>query len=162
MNGKPLPADSADMKAMVAYFDWMKKETKPQDKVAGCGVGKVDMAIKPTLENGKQVYATQCAVCHGKDGEGLKQTDGSFIYPPLWGDDSFNIGAGTARTYTAAAFVKRNMPIGFHENFPLGQGGLSDQEAVDVAEYFTHQPRPDFPDKVKDWPKDKKPVDSRY
>ncbi|WP_394756753.1 c-type cytochrome [Rhodoferax sp.] len=162
MNGKPLPVDSADMKAMVAYFDWMKKETKPQDKVAGRGVGKVDMAIKPNLENGKQVYATQCAVCHGKDGEGLKQADGSFIYPPLWGDDSFNIGAGMARTYTAAAFVKRNMPIGFHEKFPLGQGGLSDQESVDVAEYFTHQPRPDYPDKVKDWPKDKKPADSRY
>jgi thiosulfate dehydrogenase len=162
MNGKPLPADSADMKAMVAYFDWMKKETKPQDKVAGRGVGKVDMAIKPNVENGKQVYATQCAVCHGKDGEGLKQADGRVIYPPLWGDDSFNIGAGMARTYTAAAFVKRNMPIGFHENFPLGQGGLSDQEAVDVGEYFTHQPRPDFPNKVKDWPKDKKPADSRY
>jgi len=162
MNGKPLPADSADMKAMVAYFDWMKKETKPQDKVAGRGVGKVDMAIKPNVENGKQVYSTQCAVCHGKDGEGLKQADGRVIYPPLWGDDSFNIGAGMARTYTAAPFVKRNMPIGFHENFPLGQGGLSDQEAVDVAEYFTHQPRPDYPDKVKDWPKDKKPADARY
>ncbi len=24
MNGKPLPPDSADMQAMVAYFDWMK------------------------------------------------------------------------------------------------------------------------------------------
>jgi thiosulfate dehydrogenase len=162
MNGKPLPADSADMKAMVAYFDWMKKETKPQDKVAGRGVGKVDLAIKPSVENGKQVYSAQCAVCHGKNGEGLKQADGRLIYPPLWGDDSFNIGAGMARTYTAAAFVKRNMPIGFHEKFPLGQGGLSDQEAVDVADYFSHQPRPDFPDKVKDWPKDKKPVDSRY
>lgn len=162
MNGKPLAADSPDMKAMVAYFDWMKKETKPQDKVAGRGVGKVDMAIKPNLENGKQVYSTQCAVCHGKDGEGLKHTDGRVIYPPLWGDDSFNIGAGMARTYTAAAFVQRNMPIGFREKFPLGQGGLSDQEAVDVAEYFSHQPRPDYPDKDKDWPKDKKPPDARY
>jgi thiosulfate dehydrogenase len=162
MNGKPLQADSADMKAMVAYFDWMKKETKPQDKVAGRGVGKMDMAIKPNAEHGKQVYSTQCAVCHGKNGEGSKLTDGGVIYPPLWGNDSFNIGAGMARTYTAAAFVKSNMPIGFHGKFPLGQGGLSDQQAVDVAEYFSHQPRPDFPDKVKDWPKDKKPADSRY
>ncbi|WP_292932704.1 c-type cytochrome [Noviherbaspirillum sp.] len=162
MNGKPLPVDSADMKAMVAYFDWMKKETKPQDKVAGRGVGKVDMAIKPNLDNGKKVYTQQCAVCHGDNGQGLKNTDGSFVYPPLWGDESFNIGAGMARTYTAAAFVKRNMPVGFHEKFPLGQGGLSDQEAVDVAEYFTHQPRPDFAGKVKDWPKDKKPADARY
>ncbi|MEO5659872.1 MAG: c-type cytochrome [Polaromonas sp.] len=162
MNGKPLPVDSADMKAMVAYFDWMKGQTKPQDKVAGRGVGKVDRAIKPNIENGVKLYSAQCAVCHGKEGEGLKQADGRYIFPPVWGDNSFNIGAGMARTYTAAAFVKRNMPIGFHEKFPLGQGGLTDQEAVDVAEYFTHQPRPDYADKAKDWPKDKKPLDSRY
>lgn len=162
MNGKPIPVDSADMKAMVAYFDWMKRETKPGDKVAGRGVGKIDPAIKPNVENGRQVYAKQCAVCHGENGEGLKREDGTLVFPPLWGDQSFNIGAGMARTYTAAAFVKRNMPIGFHDKFPLGQGGLSDQDAVDVAEYFSHQPRPDFPDKVKDWPKDKKPADARY
>ena len=162
MNGKPIPPASDDMKAMVAYFDWMKGETKPEDKVAGRGVGKIDPGIKPNVENGKKVYAQQCAVCHGKDGEGLRAADGRFIYPPLWGDQSFNIGAGMARTYTAAAFVKRNMPIGMHEKFPLGQGGLSDQDAVDVAEYFSHQPRPDFPAKAKDWPKDSKPADARY
>jgi len=161
MNGKPLPVDSADMKAMVAYFDWMKGQTTPQDKVAGRGVGKVDMSIKPNVGNGREIYAAQCAVCHGRDGEGLLQA-GRYVYPPLWGDKSFNIGAGMARTYTAAAFVKRNMPIGFREKFPLGQGGLSDQEAVDVAEYFSHQPRPDFAPKAKDWPKDKKPADARY
>lgn len=162
MNGKPLPKESDDMKAMVAYFDWMKGETKPEDKVAGRGVGKIDRSIKPDPDNGKKIYADQCAVCHGESGEGLKNAAGKMVYPPLWGDESFNIGAGMARTYTAAAFVKRNMPIGFHGKFPLGQGGLSDQEAVDVAEYFSHQPRPDFPDKVKDWPKDPKPADARY
>ncbi len=162
MNGKPLAKDSPDMQAMVAYFDWMKRETKPEDKVAGRGVGKIDKKIVPDVENGKKVYADQCAVCHGENGEGLKNAAGQMVYPPLWGDESFNIGAGMARTYTAAAFVKRNMPIAFHDNFPLGQGGLSDQDAVDVAEYFSHQPRPDFPDKVKDWPKDPKPADARY
>ncbi len=162
MNGKPLAKDSPDMQAMVAYFDWMKRETKPEDKVAGRGVGKIDKKIVPNSENGRKVYADQCAICHGENGEGLKSAAGQMVYPPLWGDESFNIGAGMARTYTAAAFVKRNMPIGFHDKFPLGQGGLSDQDAVDVAEYFTHQPRPDFPDKVKDWPKDPKPSDARY
>lgn len=49
--------------------------------------------------------------------------------PPLWGKDSFNVGAGMARMFTAAAFVKHNMP--------LGQGGtLTAQEAVDVAAFF--------------------------
>ena len=162
MDGKPLPAQSADMKAMVAYFDWMKGATKPEDKVAGRGVGQIDRNIKPVVDNGKKVYAEQCAVCHGNAGEGLKDDNGAYVYPPLWGENSFNIGAGMARTYTAAAFVKRNMPVGFQEKFPLGQGGLSDQQAVDVAEYFSHQPRPDFPGKVSDWPKDKKPADARY
>ena len=162
MNGKALPVDSDEMKAMVAYFDWMKRETKPGDKVAGRGVGKIDPKIVPNTDNGKQIYTAQCALCHGERGEGIKNAAGKWVYPPLWGDGSFNIGAGMARTYTAAAFVKRNMPIAFHEKFPLGQGGLSDQEAVDVAEYFTHMPRPDFAGKVKDWPKDKKPADARY
>ncbi len=162
MNGRPLPVDSPDMKAMVAYFDWMRRETKAGDKVAGRGVGKMDPAIRPNPENGKRVYEDQCAVCHGRDGEGLSDADGVLVYPPLWGGQSFNLGAGMARTYTAAAFVKRNMPIGFHEKFPLGQGGLTDQQAVDVAEYFSHQPRPDFAGKAKDWPKDPKPVDARY
>ena len=162
MNGHPLPPQSADMQAMIAYFDWMKRNTQPGDKVAGRGVGKIDPTIKPNLLNGERVYAKQCAVCHGNDGEGLKRASGEWLFPPLWGDESFNIGAGMARTYTAAAFVKRNMPVGFHEQFPLGQGGLSDQEAVDVAEYFSHQPRPDYPDKHKDWPKGGKPADARY
>jgi thiosulfate dehydrogenase len=162
MNGKPLPAGSEEMKAMVAYFDWMKGRTKPEDKVAGRGVGKIDQKIVPDARNGRLVYDAQCAVCHGRDGAGIKTADGRLVYPPLWGDQSFNIGAGMARTYTAAAFVKRNMPVGFDRKFPLAQGGLSDQEAVDVAEYFSHQPRPDFPAKLKDWPKDPKPADARY
>lgn len=162
MSGKPLPLDSEEMKSMVALFDWMRRETKPEDKVEGRGVGKVSQTIIPNPENGKKIYEAQCALCHGGDGEGVKNAKGQWVYPPLWGDESFNIGAGMARTYTAAAFVKRNMPIAMHNKFPLGQGGLSDQDAVDVAEYFSHQPRPDFAGKVKDWPKDKKPADARY
>ena len=162
MNGRPLAPDGTDMKAMIAYFEWMKGATKPGDKVPGRGVGKVDPKIAPDPENGRKIYAAQCAACHGENGEGLKDAAGRVVYPPLWGPRSFNIGAGMARTYTAAAFVKRNMPIGMHEKFPLGQGGLSDQEAVDVADYFSHMDRPDFAPKVKDWPKDPKPRDARY
>ncbi len=52
------------------------------------------------------------------------------------------------------------MPIGLHENFPLGQGGLSDQAAVDVAAYCSGQPRLGFPDKVKAWPNGGNPADA--
>ncbi len=94
---------------------------------------------------------------------GVTDAHGDILFPPLWGERSFNIGAGMARTYTAAAFIKQNMPVGYSLNARLGQGGaLSDQDAVDLADYFTHQPRPDFPAKVKDWPNGDKPKDARY
>jgi thiosulfate dehydrogenase len=162
MNGKPLDKDSKEMLAMIAFMSNMKADAKPGQPIPGRGVGKIDRNIVPDVANGKKVYENQCAVCHGDKGEGVQRKDGSYIFPPLWGKQSFNIGAGMARTYTAAGFVKQNMPISNGNAFPLGQGGLTDQEAVDVAQYFTHMPRPDFADKRKDWPKGGKPADARY
>jgi thiosulfate dehydrogenase len=45
---------------------------------------------------------------------------------------------------------------------PLGGVPISDQEAYDVAAYFTRQPRPDFKAKKGDWPNGGKPADARY
>jgi thiosulfate dehydrogenase len=162
MNGKPLDRDSREMKAMLAYIDWMKGNYNPKDSIPGRGNGKVPDTLIPDEANGKLVYEKQCALCHGTNGQGVRDADGTQAIPPVWGDDSFNIGAGIARTFTAAAFVKSNMPIAATLQFPLGQGGLTDQEAVDVAQYFSHLPRPDFPDKEKDWPSGGKPGDARY
>ena len=160
--GAPLPADSPEMKAMVAYMGWLKGEKGPDGKIIGRGTSKLDKSLKPDPAHGQRVYAEKCAVCHGKNGEGTRSAAGDWIFPPLWGDQSFNIGAGMARTWTAAGFVKANMPIAHREFFPQDQGGLSDQDSLDVAEFFTHRPRPDFPPKVNDWPKDEKPFDARY
>jgi len=45
---------------------------------------------------------------------------------------------------------------------PLGAGGtLTDQEAYDIAAYFTAQPRPVFGASAKDWPKGGRPADAR-
>jgi len=163
MNGQTIAVDSAEMKAMVAYLDWLSAGLPPHAKVEGAGIGKVDANLVADPAHRKELYDAKCAECHGSNGEGLKNAEGKFVVPPLWGDESFNIGAGMARTYTAAAFIKSNMPIGYGLNPPLGEGGaLSDQEAVDIADYFTHQPRPDFPPKVNDWPKGGKPKDARY
>ena len=163
MNGKALAKDSVEMKAMVAYMKWVNGSYKKDELIPGRGVGKIDKTLIPETANGKVIYQAQCTVCHGANGEGVKQSDGRYVFPMVWGDESFNLGAGMARTYTAAAFIKQNMPMGHSTKFPLGQGGsLSDQEAVDVAEYFTHMGRPDFSDKTKDWPEGGKPKDARY
>jgi len=140
----------------------MKGATQAGDNVPGRGIARIDRSLAPNAVNGKKIFAQQCAVCHGANGEGVKGADGVLAFPPLWGERSFNIGAGMARTYTAAGFVKANMVMGHGQKFPLGQGNLSDQDAVDVAEYFTHMPRPDFPEKINDWPKGGKPKDARY
>lgn len=162
MNGRELPQDSHEMDAIVAYFDWLSDPIPGGANFAGRGIGKVDQLLIPDPVNGRKVYEAQCAICHGMGGQGVKDSHGEYQFPPLWGDGSFNIGAGLARTYTAAAYVRTNMPIGHGINSRLGQGRLlNDQDAVDVAEYFTHQPRPDFPAKVNDWPNGGKPMDAR-
>ena len=74
-----------------------------------------------------------------------------------------SISARAWPTYKAAAFIRNSMPMGVNTHGAWGEGDvLSDQDAVDVAEYFTHMPRPDFAGKEKDWPQGKKPKDARY
>lgn len=155
MNGKPLPEDSPEMMGMLSYIWWLSQDVPTGTSVAGRGFEEITASIKPDINNGKVVYAQKCASCHGVNGEGMNTADGGYMFPALWGDKSFNIGAGMARLSIAAAFVKHKMP--------LGQGNtLTDQEAVDVAAYFTVQPRPDFAEKSKDWANGGKPVDARY
>ncbi|OYU87231.1 MAG: cytochrome C [Bradyrhizobiaceae bacterium PARB1] len=163
MNGKPLGTDSTEMHAMLAYMDWLRQGVAKGDKTAARNAGPIDESLVPDPERGRTIYAAQCASCHGANGQGMKDQAGDYIFPPLWGDESFNIGAGLARTYKAAQFVKYAMPPAMHLEAPLGAGGvLSDQDAVDVAEFFTHMPRPDFAGKVNDWKGVKKPKDARY
>ena len=136
------------------YIQWLSTGVPVGEQVVGRGLGKVDTALDPNAANGKRIYAEKCANCHGADGEGTKNPAGGYVFPPVWGSASFNIGAGLARTYTAAAFIKHNMP--------LGQGGsLSDQDAIDVAEFLTHQPRPAFDAARNDYANGSKPKDAR-
>lgn len=163
MNGKPLPPESEEMLAILAYMEWLAQKTPKTQKVAINNAGKIDESLIPDPIHGEQIYYAQCATCHGDNGEGIKDSRGDIVFPPLWGDESFNIGAGIARTYKAAAFVKYNMPMGIQTKGLWGHGNvLTDQDAVDVAEFFTHKPRPDFAKKDGDWPTAKKPKDARY
>jgi len=71
-----------------------------------------------------------------------------FTYPPLWGKNSYNDGAGLYRLSNLAGYIKYNMPLGV--TFQNTQ--LSDEEAWDVAAYINSQIRP-HKDLSQDWPK---------
>jgi thiosulfate dehydrogenase len=78
-----------------------------------------------------------------------------YVFPPLWGPDSFNNGAGMNRVLTAARFIKARMPF--------GQADLDDNQAFDVAAYINSQPRPAMSGLASDYPdRADKPVDSPY
>lgn len=154
LNGKALDVNSQEMKNIVAYMMWLSKGIPVGSSPEGRGFVKVDNNLTPNPENGKALFAQKCVTCHGTEGQGNYNADGTYTYPAIAGKDSFNDGAGMARTYTAAAFIKGNMPFGQPNT-------LSDQEAVDIAEYFTHLDRPVFANKAKDWPKGGAPKDAR-
>lgn len=155
LNGRALPLDSAPMRGLLAYMQWLSQGIPTGHDGPGRGFKRMTSTQPADPIRGQKIYAAKCAVCHGQDGAGMYREDEEMLVPPLWGQRSFNVGAGMARLETAAAFVKVNMP--------LGQGGtLTDQEAYDVASYFTAQARPDFTGKEKDWPKGGKPPDARY
>lgn len=162
MNGVPLDESSVEMQAMVDYMDWLRGDVEKGNRVSIQNMEYFKVGqFTPDPVRGEQIYVQQCASCHGGNGEGMKDQFGDFIFPPLWGDESFNLGAGMARISRAAPFVLHNMPLGVSLDAPLGQITLSKQDAVDVSAYFTVKPRPDFPDKIHDWPGVPRPPDFR-
>lgn len=148
MNGTALPLDAPAMRDMVAYFAVLSRGVAVGATVPGQGVPKPPMAAGDTTR-GASLWLQECARCHAPDGAG------SELGPPVWGERSFNIGAGMARLRTAAGFIKHNMPFD-------RPGTLSDAEALDVAAYVISRPRPDFARKAADWPNGDPPVDVAY
>jgi thiosulfate dehydrogenase len=154
MNGRRLPSRSAEMVALLAYTAWLSQGVPTGVAVVGRGFREIKAPGAPDPARGKALYAEKCAACHGATGQGTHAAGGAFVFPPLWGPQSFNDGAGMARTSIAAAFVQSKMPLG-------NAGTLTDQEAYDIAAYFTAQPRPKFVPKARDWPKGSRPADAR-
>ena len=145
---------------MVAYMQWLGKDVPKGESPKGSGIYEVpflDRAADPV--KGKAVYAQQCQSCHMEDGQGMPKPDKSgHIYPPLWGENSYNDGAGLFRMSRFAGYVKTNMPLGATFERPL----LTDEEAWDVAAYVNSLPRPKK-DLGKDWPDiSKKPIDHPF
>jgi thiosulfate dehydrogenase len=130
MNGRPLPSDSKEMNAIITYLHWISKGLPIYAEIPWLGLKFIESTHRSNPAKGKEVYGQKCAACHGINGQG------TVIGPPLWGKDSFNDGASMARVEYLAVFAREFMP--------QGNPNLTDEEALDVAAFATHQPRPYF------------------
>jgi thiosulfate dehydrogenase len=145
MNGRALPTDKREMTALLAYIQFLGLGVPTGIRVPGMGLQPIAPADpRPSVERGRRVYDTQCARCHGAEGQGQQRSDqplDGYEVPPLWGGGSFNSAAGMSLLTTAAAFVHANMPLGVDQ----GAAPLSTRDAWDVAAFVTSRPRPPGP-----------------
>jgi thiosulfate dehydrogenase len=138
MNGIAPAPDSAIMKDILAYLDWISKEVEHIENIPWLGLPTFKLKHVPNSVEGEKLYQTYCVSCHKADGEGggiLGLVDGKTI-PPLWGPNSFNDGAGMDTMNMLAPFIFLNMPY--------QQAVLTKEEALDIAAYIRLQPRPKF------------------
>lgn len=162
MDGKILPDDSKEMRAIIAYMEWLSDDVPDSRRKEFEGFVKLEIpAVAVDLAKGEQLYVKECTVCHGETGQGQWNADGkSYQYPPLWGPDSYNNGAGMHRVLTAAQFIKANMPFGIAT---AASPKLTDEEAFHIAGYINSFDRPTLSDLPLDYPDKKlKPVSSPY
>lgn len=130
-NGRPLEYDGTTMQNLIDYINWLSTPQPNRQPFRGRGLVALP-DLKPDPAHGREIYAAQCAGCHGDHGQGRAP-----MFPPLWGPYSFNDWAGTNEVRKMAPFIQHNMP----QN---RMGILSPQEAFDVSAYIHAQPRPSF------------------
>lgn len=161
LNGKAIDTSSKEMQAIIAYIKWLGKDVSRGEKPRGSGITELPF-ISRAADTGKGavVYSAKCQSCHGPKGEGiLNPNNTGYAFPPLWGNHSYNTGAGLYRLSRFAGYVKDNMPFGQATH---KAPALTDEEAWDVAAFVNSQPRPQK-DLSNDWPDiSKKPVDHPF
>ncbi|MGE8203183.1 c-type cytochrome [Heyndrickxia sp. NPDC080065] len=149
MNGKEIPENSADMRAIVSYLSYISKGIPTgEPELPWLGQNKMKNVPKPNVNDGDSLYKQSCVACHAADGSGTNTNSG----PALWGNNSFNDGAGLSRLTQLAGYIQRNMPAG-------QAGSLTNQQAVDLAAFILSKDRPEWKGHNKDWPNGGKPND---
>jgi thiosulfate dehydrogenase len=130
-NGRPLPSQSTEMQALLAYIQSLSRNGVKGKSYQGRGLVKLAL-LSGNVTRGEHAYASQCASCHGADGVGFPPA-----MPPVWGAGSFNDGAGLYRIENMAEFLFHNMP----QNHP---GSLTAEQSFDIAAFIHTMPRPEF------------------
>ncbi len=132
------PLGSEVSVAITAYITWLSTgqaiKQNPDKPLGPRSVvqlaAKDGSVLKGNVQRGDELFADHCASCHGDDG--LGEDDG----PPVWGDRSYNDGAGLSRETKFASWLKVAMP--------LDDPYLSTQEAFDIAAFVNSHDRPKF------------------
>lgn len=133
MNGRPPAYSSREMIALVSYVSWLSRGTPNLSKEREGDRFIVPLPDKqPNVAHGASIYSQKCSQCHQANGAGIGGT-----FPPLWGEKSFNNGAGMAHLDRMTGFVHYNMP----QNAP---GSLSIDDAYDVSAFVLSHSRPRF------------------
>jgi len=134
-NGVRPPLGSEVSVSMAAYITWLSTDQPLRMNAAGPlgpnAVPKLDVdAAQADLARGQALFMARCADCHGKDGQGDAEN------PPVWGQRSFNDGAGLANVVPLASWLKVAMPP--------EKTDLTDREALDIAAFVNSHERPKF------------------
>ncbi len=134
-NGVRPPLGSKASIAINAYITWLSQgqamRMNPEKPIGPRAIPL--LGVKPNAESaerGRVLYAQRCADCHGPQGQGDTEN------PPVWGDRSYNEGAGLAKVENLGAWLKVAMP--------LDDATLTDQEAIDIAVFVNSHARPRF------------------
>ena len=164
MNGRQIPLGGKEMKALVAYIQFLSTGVPVGKTIEGRGSPNLPLLNRAAdPKRGQSVFMDKCAFCHQENGQGQRKgapgEAAGYVYPPLWGPDSFNDGAGMHRLIASASFIRANMPFGTHYDRPE----LSVEDAWDVAAYINSQPRPHRDHLDADYPnRARKPVDAPF
>lgn len=148
MNGKKFEANSDELEAIVSYFAYISEGVPIGTKRDWAGQTNMTNIPTPNVDSGEKLYQQSCIACHASDGSGTGANSG----PALWGENSFNDGAGMARMSRMTAYIKNFMPLG-------AEGTLTEQDAADLAAYILSQDRPVWANHATDWPNGDRPND---
>lgn len=134
-NGVRPPVGGRVSVAIAAYITWLSSgESITMNSKSPHGPNAVEPikleASTADPSRGAELYVNDCAHCHGDNGRGDEDN------PPVWGERSYNQGAGLSRNTKLASWLRVAMP--------LDDAHLTEQEALDIAAYVNSHERPGF------------------
>ncbi len=140
-------ANSEHYKLITLYMAWLaeKEQLRVGEHRPSRGIHNIrgTAARHASIIAGQKSYAQKCEICHGPAGYGSDRFDRlrDFSPPPINGSEAFVHTATLSYSSRFASFILNNMPPGATHEAPL----LSEQEALDIAEFIRVQTRPSAP-----------------